>query len=174
MRVSVVLFSFVSLAAAMMIGLAGPSDPSGDPSSGTRGRAGSGIAPAVADSLAEAGVSIARSRDGHFWVDAEVNGRQIRFLVDTGASDVVLTREDADRLGILLQPQDYSLVYRTASGTTRAAPVQLDYVSFGTLHLWNVEAAVNQSNMDVSLLGQSFLSRLSGFEVSGNILTLRP
>ena len=83
-------------------------------------------------------------------------------------------REDADRLGILLQPQDYSLIYRTASGTTRAAPVQLDYVSFGTLHLWNVEAAVNQSNMDVSLLGQSFLSRLSGFEVSGNILTLRP
>ena len=171
MRVSVVLFSFVSLAAAMMIGLAGTSDPSGNASD--RATSG-GMAPAVADSLAEAGVSIARSRDGHFWIDAEVNGRQIRFLVDTGASDVVLTREDADRLGILLQPQDYSLIYRTASGTTRAAPVQLDYVSFGTLHLWNVEAAVNQSNMDVSLLGQSFLSRLSGFEVSGNILTLRP
>ena len=170
MRVSVVLFSFVSLAAAMMIGLAGTSDPS----DGTGDRASSGMAPAVADSLAEAGVSIARSRDGHFWIDAEVNGRQIRFLVDTGASDVVLTREDADRLGILLQPQDYSLIYRTASGTTRAAPVQLDDVSVGTLHLWNVEAAVNQSNMDVSLLGQSFLSRLSGFEVSGNILTLRP
>ena len=174
MRVSVVLFSFVSLAAAMMIGLAGTSDPSGGASDRVGNRASSGMAPAVADSLAEAGVSIARSRDGHFWIDAEVNGRQIRFLVDTGASDVVLTREDADRLGILLQPQDYSLVYRTASGTTRAAPVQLDYVSFGTLHLWNVEAAVNQSNMDVSLLGQSFLSRLSGFEVSGNILTLRP
>ena len=171
MRVSVVLFSFVSLATAMMIGLAGTSDPSGVTSDRATS---SGMAPAVADSLAEAGVSIARSRDGHFWIDAEVNGRQIRFLVDTGASDVVLTREDADRLGILLQPQDYSLVYRTASGTTRAAPVQLDYVSFGTLHLWNVEAAVNQSNMDVSLLGQSFLSRLSGFEVSGNILTLRP
>lgn len=174
MRVSVVLFSFVSLAAAMMIGLAGTSDPSGGTSDRVGNRASSGMASAVADSLAEAGVSIARSRDGHFWIDAEVNGRQIRFLVDTGASDVVLTREDADRLGILLQPQDYSLVYRTASGTTRAAPVQLDYVSFGTLHLWNVEAAVNQSNMDVSLLGQSFLSRLSGFEVSGNILTLRP
>ena len=174
MRVSVVLFSFVSLAAAMMIGLAGTSDPSGGVSDRVGNRATSGMAPAVADSLAEAGVSIARSRDGHFWIDAEVNGRQIRFLVDTGASDVVLTREDADRLGILLQPQDYSLIYRTASGTTRAAPVQLDYVSFGTLHLWNVEAAVNQSNMDVSLLGQSFLSRLSGFEVSGNILTLRP
>lgn len=171
MRVSVVLFSFVSLAAAMMIGLAGTSDPSGNASDRATS---SGMAPAVADSLAEAGVSIARSRDGHFWIDAEVNGRQIRFLVDTGASDVVLTREDADRLGILLQPQDYSLIYRTASGTTRAAPVRLDYVSFGTLHLWNVEAAVNQSNMDVSLLGQSFLSRLSGFEVSGNILTLRP
>ena len=174
MRVSVVLFSFVSLAAAMMIGLAGTSDPSGGTSDRVGNRASNGMASAVADSLAEAGVSIARSRDGHFWIDAEVNGRQIRFLVDTGASDVVLTREDADRLGILLQPQDYSLVYRTASGTTRAAPVQLDYVSFGTLHLWNVEAAVNQSNMDVSLLGQSFLSRLSGFEVSGNILTLRP
>ena len=174
MRVSVVLFSFVSLAAAMMIGLAGTSDPSGGTSDRAGNRASSGMAPAVADSLAEAGVSIARSRDGHFWIDAEVNGRQIRFLVDTGASDVVLTREDADSLGILLQPQDYSLIYRTASGTTRAAPVQLDYVSFGTLHLWNVEAAVNQSNMDVSLLGQSFLSRLSGFEVSGNILTLRP
>ena len=174
MRVSVVLFSFVSLAAAMMIGLAGTSDPSDGTSDRVSSRTSSGMASAVADSLAEAGVSIARSRDGHFWIDAEVNGRQIRFLVDTGASDVVLTREDADSLGILLQPQDYSLVYRTASGTTRAAPVQLDYVSFGTLHLWNVEAAVNQSNMDVSLLGQSFLSRLSGFEVSGNILTLRP
>ncbi len=113
-------------------------------------------------------------RGGHFVVDAEVNGVTVRFLVDTGASDVTLTPRDARRLGFDLQGLSFHRTYRTANGTVRGAPVRLGNVEIGPISLQNVRATVNAADMDLSLLGMSFLSRLSSYEVASGTLTLRP
>jgi len=119
-------------------------------------------------------VVVRLSDNGHFVVQAEVNGTTIRFLVDTGASDVVLSPSDARRLGFDPQSLKFTNSYRTANGTVRGAPVQLDRISIGPLTVLNVRASVNQADMSNSLLGMGFLERLSGYEVSGNKLTLKP
>lgn len=109
---------------------------------------------------------------GHFWVDAEVNGSTVRFVVDTGATSVVLSEEDAERAGLRLSPRDYTALQRTAGGTVRAAPVTLREVRIGALGLSDVEAAVNPALSGVSLLGMTFLNRLDGYEVRGDSLRL--
>ena len=111
--------------------------------------------------------------DGHFVVQALVDGVPIRFLVDTGASDVVLSPWDAERLGLDPSRLNYSRIYRTANGTVRGAPVVLGRVSAGPISLRDVRASVNQAPLSNSLLGMSFLGRLSGYSVDGDKLTLR-
>ena len=114
------------------------------------------------------------NRSGHFVIAAEVEGEPVLFLVDTGASDVVLSPADAARLGFDLNTLDYSNRYRTANGIGQGAPVVLAQVALGPIRLDDVQASVNLAAMDVSLLGMSFLSRLAGYEVAGERLTLRP
>ena len=111
---------------------------------------------------------------GHFVVEADVDGTLVRFMVDTGASTVVLTPADAERLGFDLSALSFDRVFQTANGTVMGAPVRLGRVAIGPIALENVRATVNGAAMDQSLLGMSFLSRLSGYEVSGDRLTLRP
>lgn len=114
-----------------------------------------------------------RARDnGHFLIDALVDGERIQFLVDTGASDVVLTPADAERLGLDPQRLNYSRVYGTANGTVRGAPIEIGEMVVGPIRLTGVEASVNQVPMRRSLLGMSFLGRLSAYEVRGDKLTL--
>lgn len=112
--------------------------------------------------------------DGHFQVEATVNGQTMLFLVDTGASDVVLTQEDARRLGLDPDSLSYTRVYRTANGTTYGAPIVLEEIAVGPIALRDVRASVNQAPMNRSLLGMSFLSRLGAYEVRGDRLILRP
>jgi aspartyl protease family protein len=109
---------------------------------------------------------------GHFWVDAEVGGATVRFIVDTGATSVVLSPEDADRIGLVLGSQDYTEVHRTAGGLVRAAPVLLSEIRIGSLKVRNVEASVNPQLSGISLLGMSFLRRLQGYEVQRDRLRL--
>jgi aspartyl protease family protein len=114
------------------------------------------------------------ARDGHFMVEAEVEGRAVLFLVDTGASDVVLTEKDARRIGIHVGERDFTRRYQTAGGTVRGAPVVLDSVAIGPIDLRNVEASVAEGeHLGVSLLGMSFLGRLGGYAVERDRLTLR-
>lgn len=115
-----------------------------------------------------------RANDGHFHVEAEVDGKIIRFMVDTGASDVVLTQSDAQRLGFDTAALDYTQVYSTANGTVYGAPIRLSAMTVGSIRLDDVRASVNSGEMDGSLMGMSFLSRLSGFTVEGDRLILRP
>jgi aspartyl protease family protein len=115
-----------------------------------------------------------RASDGHFHVEAEVDGTIVRFLVDTGASDVVLTKADAERLGFDTAALDYTQVYSTANGTVYGAPIRLGAMTVGTIRVDDIRASVNSGEMDGSLLGMSFLSRLSGFSVEGDRLILRP
>jgi len=122
----------------------------------------------------EGAVQFRAQERGHFVVEANVDGVPVRFLLDTGASDVVLTPADARRLGFDTGALSYSRVYRTANGTVRGAPIRLARLRVGPIELRDVSASVNAVQMDRSLLGMSFLSRLSGFDVAGETLTLRP
>ena len=118
------------------------------------------------------------SADGHFIVEAMVTTDAaqvpVRFLVDTGASDVVISLADAMRLGLNADTLTYSKTYQTANGTVYGAPVRLGLVTVGSIRMEDVRASVNGADMGRSLLGMSFLERLSGYEVTSGSLILYP
>ncbi len=114
-----------------------------------------------------------RARDGHFYVDAEVNGARIRFLIDTGATFVALSPEDARSAGLRIFESDYTARTTTANGVTRVAPVTLRQVELEQMQLFDVRAVVLERPMPVSLLGMSFLSRLQSYETRNDELVLR-
>jgi aspartyl protease family protein len=120
------------------------------------------------------GGAVMKAGDGHFWADGEVNGARVRFLVDTGATAVALTPADAERLGIDLQRLHYGYSVVTAGGKARAASVKLAAVSVAGARLEDVDALVIEKGLDASLLGMSYLGRLSSFQATRQALFLRP
>ncbi len=110
-------------------------------------------------------------KHGQFWVDGAVNGAPVRFMVDTGASAVVMPLEVAAAAGIGRGSLDFSARVSTANGIARAAPVRLREVRIGQLSVNDVSAFVGE-NLHVSLLGMSFLKRVEGFEIRDGVLTL--
>jgi len=115
-----------------------------------------------------------RGADRHFHIEAMIDGVPVRFMVDTGASDVVLTPRDARRIGIPAGELTFNRVYSTANGRVTGAPVRLGEIRVGSIRLRDVRASVNGADMSESLLGMSFLDRLAGYEVRGDRLILRP
>jgi aspartyl protease family protein len=119
-------------------------------------------------------VRIRKRLDGHFTAITKVNGKQMSMIVDTGASTIVLTPEDAKAAGIDLEGLTYRVPVITANGRTVAARIRLNEVSIGPLDRREVDALVAQPGaLSQSLLGMSFLSRLRSYEFSGDFLTLR-
>lgn len=117
---------------------------------------------------------VMKGRDGHYWADALIEGRAVRMMVDTGASVVTLTPNDAARLGLRLTNHDFSGTVITASGPVRAAPVQLQTVAVAGARVERVQALVVEHGLPHSLLGMSYLGRLSAFTATPASLTLRP
>jgi len=110
---------------------------------------------------------------GHFEVDGRVDGRRIRFMVDTGATVIALTTADAATLGIHPAQRDFAVAINTANGTVRAAPVRLDMVEIDGVVVRDVAAVVMPDQaLGENLLGMSFLSRLRRFEYDGGRLVL--
>jgi aspartyl protease family protein len=119
-------------------------------------------------------VEVQRSNTGEFPIAAQVNGARVPMVLDTGASTVVLTRDDAKAAGLPLEVLAYTVNVDTANGRTRAAPVTLDRVAVGGLVERSVQALIAQPGaLRVSLLGMSFLNRLQSWEVRGDKLMLR-
>jgi aspartyl protease family protein len=119
-------------------------------------------------------VEVARASGGDFELTAQINGASVAMVLDTGASSVVLTREDAKAAGLPLEVLAYTVSIDTANGRARAAPVRLDRIAIGGLVERSVEALVAQSGqLKTSLLGMSFLNRLQSWEVHGDRLLLR-
>ena len=118
--------------------------------------------------------AVAKGPDGHFWADAEVNGHPVHFLVDTGATAVALTSADAERLAIRPANLKYGYNVTTAGGTSQAAAVTLASVSVNGARLENVQALVVSEGLDVSLLGMSYLGRLTRFEATRDTLRFEP
>jgi aspartyl protease family protein len=118
--------------------------------------------------------SVMKGEDGHYWAEASVNGTAVRFLVDTGASAVALSAEDAERLGLQPATLAYDYTVTTASGEARAAKVKLATISVSGAQVSDVEAFVIDKGLTTSLLGMTYLGRLSRFEATPEALILRP
>lgn len=119
-------------------------------------------------------MTFTRSADRQFWIDAIVDGQPIRFLVDTGASGVVLNRKDAARLGFSAGSLSFTQLFETANGMTRGAPVKLRQIRIGTIVFNDVAASVNEGELSHSLLGMHLLERLSSIEIRKDRLIIRP
>ena len=116
---------------------------------------------------------ISRSDDGHFYVDAEVNGQLVHFRIDTGASSVVLRMSDAQHVGLPFSQGEFQVIARGASGDVRGQIVKIGRVAIGHKEAFDVEGAVVDEGLDVSLLGQSFLSRIGTLVIDGDTMRLR-
>jgi aspartyl protease family protein len=131
--------------------------------------------PPVSQSIAQSGTEeLKAAPDGHYYARAEVNGRPIDVMVDTGASMVALTYEDAEEAGLRLRPSDFTSQVSTANGVAAVAPVTLDRVTIGRITVRNVRAAVcERGRLTKTLLGMSFLSKLDSVGISNGRLVLR-
>jgi aspartyl protease family protein len=138
------------------------------------GDSASGQARFVDDGSGERAVRIQRRPDGHFIARAEVEGRPMPLLVDTGASTVVLKPADARALGIDLERLRYNVPVQTANGTTYAAAIRIRSLAVGNIRVNDLDALVAKpGSLRDSLLGMTFLNRLRSYEFAGDVLTLR-
>jgi len=116
---------------------------------------------------------IEANRQGHFQVDARIEGRHLDFMVDSGASMVVMRESDAAQVGIHPMPVDYTATVSTANGKIKAAPAKLDRIEVGGITVYDVQALVLPDDvLGVNLLGVSFLSRLKRYEYANGRLVL--
>jgi aspartyl protease family protein len=118
-------------------------------------------------------LSLAADRQGHFKVEARIAGRGIDFLVDTGASLVIMRESDAARIGIRPMRSDYTATVSTANGRIKAAPAKLDRVEVGGITVYDVPTLVLPDEaLWQNLLGMSFLSRLKRYEYASGRMVL--
>ena len=166
------------IAAGILIGLM---LPSGRPSSVAPASVAS--PPAPSESAAAATViaspasspretKLERRGNGHFYADPAINGQPVHVVIDTGASFVALTKDDARRIGIPFEVSEFDVVGTGASGPVRGMLVELDKIDLDGKEVRNVRGAVLEG-LDISLLGQSYLSRIGGVQMSGDQMVLR-
>jgi aspartyl protease family protein len=118
-------------------------------------------------------MELTSGRDGHFRVDARVGGRHIDFMVDTGASLVILRETDAANVGLHPMPRDYTAIVSTANGRIKAAPAKLERIEVGDITVFDVPALVLPDEaLSQNLLGVSFLSRLRRYEYADGRMVL--
>ncbi|HXV29132.1 MAG TPA: TIGR02281 family clan AA aspartic protease [Sinorhizobium sp.] len=133
-----------------------------------------GRAMVVTDSEGYQEVVLQKRIDGHFQADATINGRQVSMLVDTGASSIALTYDDAERVGLDPANLSYTVTVMTANGPALAAPVSLSDIAIGPIERRNIHAMVAaRGRLDRSLLGMSFLSTLEFLQMRSDELRLR-
>ena len=119
-------------------------------------------------------VELPIGQDGHYRADVEINGRTVAVMVDSGASVVALTSEDAETAGIFVTDRDFSARIQTANGSARVAPVMLDDVSIGDITVRDVRAVVSEPGaLTVSLLGMTFLNQLDRVDMRSGKLILQ-
>lgn len=127
---------------------------------------------ALAASTMAGGTKISRASDGLFYIGAEVNGRHMRFLVDTGASYTVLRASDAKALGLAPESSRFGQRVETVGGSTAMAWAHVDSIKIGGRELKGMRAAVVRQGLGVSLLGQNMLSKLGSVKIEGDRLEL--
>ncbi|MES2961174.1 MAG: TIGR02281 family clan AA aspartic protease [Pseudomonadota bacterium] len=104
------------------------------------------------------------AQDGHFYMDVEVNESPMRFMIDTGASDIVISLAEARRIGIKTEKLNFNKSYQTANGISWGASVVLKTMKVGNMVFYDIPASVNSAEMGTPLLGMSFLRRFKKYE----------
>jgi aspartyl protease family protein len=117
-------------------------------------------------------IRIRRSGDGHFWVDGEVNGRPVRFLVDSGATVTTLTRDTAERVGVA-SSGGFGVMVETANGSVMVERGRAERVSVGPIARSDLPVHISSTLGDTNIIGMNFLSTLTGWGVEGPILVLK-
>lgn len=129
--------------------------------------------PTSASFAAGGEIVLTRAADGHYYAPGNADGSALRFLVDTGATVVALTESDAELLGYYLNPGELTVVGRGVSGAVRGKSIMIDRLSVGDISADKVPAVIIPDGLPVSLLGQSFLSRIAHVTISDNRMTLK-
>jgi aspartyl protease family protein len=129
------------------------------------------LLPSVGHINSDHSVTFQSSDNGHFMINAKVNGQPINFLMDTGASKITLSQQDARNVGIDVDKLRYDVRVDTANGNSLVAYVVLDSLQVGDIELKDIDAHVARSGLSGSLLGMNFLSRLSKYEVGKGSIT---
>lgn len=117
-------------------------------------------------------IVLRRAQDGHYYATLDINNESVRFVIDTGATGIVLKRDDAARAGLELDDLAFFGQAMTANGMVQTAPVRLNSIALGPVVDRNVPAFVNAGDMETSLLGMSYLQRYSRIEITGGTLVL--
>ena len=119
-------------------------------------------------------VRIRKTAEGQFIARGDIDGTPMAFLIDSGASTVILRQSDARKAGIDTDTLSYTVPVKTANGETTAAAVRLRSLTVGAIRMEGVEALVAEpGNLNENLLGMTFLRRLRSYEISGDFITLR-
>lgn len=162
---NIILFSLFMIGAAMTVPQLINQTSGSEPKAGARSER------VQAPQAGYRSLTLYRSGAGHFETDAVVNGRHIAFLVDTGASVVVLRESEVARLGIHPARQDYRVAVATANGQVMAAPTELNRIEIGSLEVRNVAALILPDKvLAQNLLGMSFLSRVRFEHRNGRLI----
>ena len=126
----------------------------------------------IAASLQDGTIQLPRNQNGHFYADVEINGSQVHMLVDTGATGIALSREDARKAGIATSIGMNDVVGQGADGNIHGEYVMIDRIALGETSAEQMPAMVLNSG-EQSLLGQQFLQKFSAVEIHGDAMTLR-
>jgi len=130
------------------------------------------LIPSKVSIVKEGSVAIAKSNNGHYMLTANINSKPVYFLVDTGATDVSLTLDDARRIGVNTDSLIYDQATSTANGINFGANIIISSISVGDIVINNVRGTVVKQGMDTSLLGMSFLSKLTSYSVENEVLVM--
>ena len=117
-------------------------------------------------------IAMPMADNGHYNIDLKLNGETVNFMVDTGDSDIALRRRDAERIGLELDALSYTGFASTANGTVSTAPVRISLIQIGDITDENVRADVVEGDLDISLLGMSYLRRFARVGFEGETMVL--
>ncbi|MGE0753729.1 MAG: TIGR02281 family clan AA aspartic protease [Alphaproteobacteria bacterium] len=137
-------------------------------------RLGAELMPYRARTTDDGAITVRGSADGHFFLEMEANNVPVKFMVDTGATNIVLSPRDAQRIGIDTETLNYNRRAMTANGMVKGAVIRISSLRVRHIELADVAVTVNGASMDISLLGMDFLKALRSYRVEGNTLTLVP
>ncbi len=124
-------------------------------------------------SISDQEIILSADELGHFNVIGKVNGKRVNFLIDTGATSIVLSPKHANKIGINKNNLNFNIPVQTANGTTRSARYKIQSLTIGHITLKDLTVHVNQAEMDKSLLGMTFLNKLKSFRVEGRNMILK-
>ncbi len=130
------------------------------------------LSPTTARLNSEGRLVINISQDGHFYLDTKINNQAVRFMIDTGASSIVLNIEDAKKAGISIADLVFDKRYHTANGVVMGASTVLAEIEIGGIKFVDVRASVNSADLGVSLLGMDFLRKFRRYEFYQDKLVL--